>query len=220
MAIQEAVVPPPTLSIVEDNTEQRGGLDSSRSPVPGRSKGDYILGASSAMCTALEKVGSIAPVPFLKEAAGVAGNLLQMIIDKSLNEGAFRSLLHEICDLIMVLQSECDAAKTITDEFKASVEEVLEQLTALEKLCLEYDDKNMLDKLLFHNLHKEDIEERRRRVEQIFRRFNLVNSITIRRRVDELVEAYNKRSVDLMPNADAENLLVQSSPPGRPTKLP
>ncbi|KAJ3514677.1 hypothetical protein NLJ89_g2241 [Agrocybe chaxingu] len=145
--------------------------------------GEYAVAATELVLSALDTVTTFAPVPYLKEASGLASNLLKTILSMSDVEAGFQGLVNEICGIIIIFSDECKK-EPISAQLEKHVMEVIAHLNTLKEMCEKYPRTKWWKKLLFPNVNGQKMAAIKGELESIFQEFYLRNVFAIRNGVD------------------------------------
>ncbi|CAA7271109.1 unnamed protein product [Cyclocybe aegerita] len=145
--------------------------------------GEYAVAATELVLSALDTVTTFAPVPYLKEASGLASNLLKTILSMSDVEDGFQGLVKEICGIIIIFSDECKN-EPISAQLEKHVMDVIAHLNTLKEMCEKYPRTKWWKKLLFPNVNAQKMAAIKGELESIFQEFYLRNVFAIRNGVD------------------------------------
>ncbi|KAJ8690974.1 hypothetical protein PTI98_010591 [Pleurotus ostreatus] len=179
----------------------------------------------------LQQAAELAPVPYLKEAAGLAVALFDMVQSTSDNKSAFKALANDACELVYTATSvwkdreEDNNGKTLPQDLMDHLKELLETMTDVMDFAKARASRGLFARFISHKADAGRIQGFRAQLKDALDRFGMQSHITVRDAVSRIQEQQAAILTALeahapsksQPSAITEDSLATSNPSSTPS---
>lgn len=162
------------------------------------SKENLLLDTSDFVLTVVRDAARLAPIPYLKDAAGLALGIVNVIQGVRGNKDAFRRLADDACGLVYaILCRHATAARTasgVSADLLDNLQELLKTLTAIERFAKKKVSRNVVMRVIMRQSDLGTIQEFRETLRQSLDLFGLKSNITIQ----EYLASISSQQVEIL----------------------